>query len=139
MIVLDTNVVSEMMRNKPEPKVLDWLKSHSRVDLFISVMTIMELKFGHALLPDGPDKQILDRKIDELISSQFNERVLVFDRMASEICGMLMASKKAHIPFVKIVDLQIAATALANGFAVATRDLSDFQHAGLVVINPWTN
>ncbi len=139
MIILDTNVVSEMIRSKPEPKVLTWLKSHKHSDLYISVMTIMELKFGSALLPDGPDRKILNTKIDGALRSHFAGRILVFQETQAEICAELMASKKAFTPFVKIVDLQIAATALSNGFAVATRDLNDYQHEGLRVINPWTD
>lgn len=139
MIVLDTNVVSEMMRSKPEPKVLNWLNSIPRADLFISVLTIVELKFGSALLTDGTDKQKLHAKIVDVLSFQFAGRILVFDEAAADVCANLMAIKKAHTPFVKIIDLQIAATAMTNGFAVATRDVKDFQHDDLRVINPWTD
>jgi toxin FitB len=139
MIVLDTNVVSEMMRSKPEVKVLHWLDSVPRTNLFISVLTIVELKFGSALLTDGTDKQKLNAKIIDVLSSQFAGRILVFDEAAADVCANLMAMKKAHTPFVKIIDLQIAATAMTNGFAVATRDVKDFQHEGLRVIDPWTN
>ena len=127
------------MRTKPEPKVLNWFKSYSRVDLFVSVLTITELKFGLALLPAGPDKHILDGKIDVILRLQFAGQILVFEDSAAKICAELMAAKKARTPFVKIVDLQIASTALANGFAVATRDLNDFKHEGLRVINPWAD
>jgi toxin FitB len=139
MIVLDTNVVSEMMRSKPEVKVLHWLDSVPRTNLFISVLTIVELKFGSALLTDGTDKQKLNAKIIDVLSSQFAGRILVFDEAAADVCANLMAMKKAHTPFVKIIYLQIAATAMTNGFAVATRDVKDFQHEGLRVIDPWTN
>jgi toxin FitB len=139
MIVLDTNVVSEMMRSKPEAKVLNWLASIPRTNLFISVLTIVEMKFGSALLPDGTEKQKLNAKIVDVLSSQFAGRILVFDEAAADVCANLMAMKKAHTPFVKIIDLQIAATAMRNGFAVATRDVKDFQHEGLRVINPWTD
>lgn len=139
MIVLDTNVVSEMMRSKPELKVLNWLNSMSRASLFISVLTVVELKFGSALLTDGTDKQKLNAKIVDVLSSQFAGRILVFDEAAADICANLMAMKKAHTPVVKVIDLQIAATAMTKGFAVATRDVKDFQHDALRVINPWTD
>jgi toxin FitB len=139
MIVLDTNVVAAMMRPKPELKVLNWLNSISRANLFISVLTIVELKFGSALLVDGTNKEKLDAKIQDVLNFQFAGRILVFDEAAADICAKLMAIKKAHTPFVKAIDLQIAATALANGFSVATRDLKDFRHEGLAIINPWAD
>jgi toxin FitB len=139
MIVLDTNVVSELLRANPEVKVLDWLKKHSKSELFVSVLTIMELRFGLALLSDGPDKHRLDVKIDTILNLQFSDRTLVFGEATAKICSGLMAKKRAFTPFVKIVDLQIAATALENGFSVATRDINDFDHEGLRVVNPWTD
>jgi toxin FitB len=139
MIVLDTNVVSELMRARPDLSVLRWLKSYAESDIFISALTVTELRFGAALLPDGPDKSILNDRIDGILLTLFRTRVLSFDSRAAEICAYLMATKRARTPFVKIVDLQIAATALANGFAVATRDVDDFRHDGLRVINPWTD
>ena len=139
MIVLDTNVVSEMMRSKPEVKVLHWLDSVPRTNLFISVLTIVELKFGSALLTAGTDKQKLNAKIVDVLSSQFAGRILVFDEAAADVCANLMAMKKAHTPVVKIIDLQIAATAMTKGFAVATRNIKDFRHEGLTIINPWTD
>jgi toxin FitB len=139
MIVLDTNVVSEIIRSKPEPRVLLWLKSCLLSDLFISVLTLTEMRFGAALLPESMEKQILNRRIDEVLRSTFENRVLAFDTSAAEICAKLMASKKAHTPLLKVVDLQIAATAISNNFAVATRDLNDFKHKGLNIINPWTD
>lgn len=139
MIVLDTNVVSEIMRPKPELKVSGWLKSYAKSDIFISALTVTELRFGVAVLPDGSDKSILSDRIDDILQSLFSERVLSFDRQAAELCAVLMASKRAYTPFVKIIDLQIAATAMSNGFAIATRDVKDFDHEGLTVINPWTD
>jgi toxin FitB len=139
MIVLDTNVVSEIIRSKPEPRVLLWLKSCLLSDLFISVLTLTEMRFGAALLPESMEKQILNGRIDEVLRSTFENRVLAFDTSAAEICAKLMASKKAHTPLLKVVDLQIAATAISNNFAVATRDLNDFKHKGLNIINPWTD
>ncbi len=139
MIVLDTNVVSEMMRSKPDIKVLNWLSKFPSAKLFLSVLTVVELKFGVGLLPEGIDKQKLNSKIEDMVRTQFAGRMLVFDEASAYICAELMTVKKAHTPFVKIVDLQIAATAISNSFAVATRDLSDFKHADLTVINPWTD
>ena len=139
MIVLDTNVVSEIMRPKPELNVSRWLKSYAIRDVFISALTVTELRFGAALLPEGSDKSILNDRIGNILSSHFEERILPFGTQAAERCAVLMASKRAFTPFVKIIDLQIAATAMTNGFAVATRDVKDFQHHGLRVINPWTD
>ena len=138
MIVLDTNVVSEIMRPKPTLKVSRWLKSYAVKDIFISALSVTELRFGAELLPDSSDKSILNDRIDHILRSLFEERILSFGTQAAERCAVLMASKRAFTPFVKIIDLQIAATAMANGFAVATRDVKDFQHEGLRVINPWT-
>ncbi len=138
MIVLDTNVVSEIMRPKPTLKVSRWLKSYAVKDIFISALSVTELRFGAELLPDSSDKSILNDRIDHILRSLFEERILSFGTQAAERCAVLMASKRAFTPFVKIIDLQIAATALTNGFAVATRDVKDFQHDTLRVINPWT-
>jgi toxin FitB len=139
MIVLDTNVVSEIMRPKPELRVSRWLKSYATRDIFISALTVTELRFGAALLPESFDKSILNHRIDNILLSLFDERILPFGTNAAERCAVLMASKRAFTPFVKIIDLQIAATAMANSFAVATRDVKDFQHEGLRIINPWTD
>ena len=137
MIVLDTNVVSEAMKPEPDPAVRDWLDEQAAETLYISSVTVAELLFGIGALPDGRRKQKLAATLDAMLPL-FEGRILAFDSSAARhYADLAVAARKAGRGF-PTPDGYIAAIATAHGFAVATRDASAFDAAGVPVIDPWT-
>lgn len=139
MIILDTNVVSEFARKLPNPVVVEWLAGHDQKNVFLTAISIMEIYRGVWSLPTGKKRTDLEGKMDLQCSTYFIDRILEFDLESARICADLMVKGKSGTPFAKVPDYQIAAIAKRHGFAVATRNVKDFNHAGLRVINPWTD
>jgi predicted nucleic acid-binding protein len=137
MIILDTNVVSEPLRPNPEPRVLNWLDQQAADTLYLTSISVAELLFGVACLPEGRRKETLETGIDRLIEALFGSRILSFDLIAARQYGPLIVRAKANGRAIAVGDGQIAAIASANGFSVATRDTAPFEAARLSVINPW--
>lgn len=137
MIILDTNVISEGMKPEPDARVRDWLDSQAAETLFLTSITVAELKFGAGALQDGKRKERLIRAIDGLLDL-FAGRILAFDfDAAARYAGIAVAARAAGRGF-PTPDGYIAAIASARNFSVATRDGSAFAAAGLRIINPWT-
>ncbi|MGV0876465.1 type II toxin-antitoxin system VapC family toxin [Martelella sp. FLE1502] len=137
MIVLDTNVVSEAMKPEPDAAVRDWLDEQAAETLYISSVTVAELLFGIGALPEGRRKQKLAATLDGMLPL-FEGRILAFDSNAARhYADLAVAARKAGRGF-PTPDGYIAAIATAHGFAVATRDASAFDAAGVPVIDPWT-
>lgn len=136
MIVLDTNVISEMFKPTPDLHVTEWLDRQELETLHISAVTQAELKYGVYRLPEGARRKRLLSSIEEVLAL-LGGRVLPFDATAAD--QLAMAGAKAERLGAKMVapDAYIAATALARGFAVATRNTKHFEPMGVVVINPW--
>ena len=137
MILLDTNVVSEAMTREPHPRVRAWLGAQVAETLFLSSITVAELLFGIGALPDGKRKDMLAARIDGLLD-QFVGRVVHFDTSAARRYTDLAVKARATGKGFPKPDGYIAAIAAAHGFAVASRDTSAFNAAGLTVIDPWT-
>ncbi|MFH7587635.1 type II toxin-antitoxin system VapC family toxin [Oceanimonas smirnovii] len=137
MIVLDTNVVSEPLRQAPEARVIDWIDAQALETLYLSAITVAELRFGMASLPAGKRRDGLQESLEKQILPLFAGRVLPFDMSASKAYGELMAKARAAGLAIGAADGYIAATAAANGMIVATRDVSPFEAAGVDTINPW--
>lgn len=137
MILLDTNVISETQRREPDARVLDWIDAQALETLYLSVITVAELRAGVALIPDGKRRDSLHENLEKRILPMFANRVLSFDMACTKAYAALMAKSRAAGLAVETADAFIAAVALANGFAVATRDTTPFKVAGLEVINPW--
>jgi toxin FitB len=137
MIVLDTNVVSELMRQKPEPQVLKWLATQLRRDLFTTSITKAEVFFGIALLPAGRRKAALGREAERMFDNDFFDRVLPFDSAAAEFYAEIVAARRRSGKPIETLDAQIAGIAMAATASVATRDLADFEGCGLTLVNPW--
>ncbi|MDR0275015.1 MAG: type II toxin-antitoxin system VapC family toxin [Burkholderiaceae bacterium] len=137
MILLDTNVVSEVMRDAPDARVVEWMDSHLRETLYLSAINVAELRSGVALLPAGKRRSALHEDLEKRTLPMFIGRVLPFDMACTNAYAQLTAKFRACGTPVETADACIAAIALANGFAVATRDTLPFQAAGLKVINPW--
>jgi toxin FitB len=137
MIVLDTNVISELWKAAPDPKVLAWIDAQMVETLYLSAITVAELRFGLAAMPAGKRRAIYQQRLEGEVLPAFTSRVLPFDRDASRSYADLMARTKAAGKPIGSADGYIAATAAARGLMVATRDTSPFEAAGLKIINPW--
>jgi predicted nucleic acid-binding protein len=139
MILLDTNVVSEPLRHAPEPRVIEWIDAQPMETLYLSAITVAELRAGLALLPAGKRRAGLQENFEKRVLPLFAGRVLPFDLACTQAYAALMAKARGAGLAIATADGYIAAIASANGFAVATRDTSPFEAAGAAVINPWTN
>lgn len=139
MILLDTNVISELMRAEPAHIVLDWFGQHDAVDLFISAVTEAELRTGVALLPEGQRRDRLQLALDAVIDQDFQSRVLPFDSPAAKAYADIAAQRRAAGHPIAEADCQIAAIARTIGAPVATRNTKDFDGCGVRVINPWND
>lgn len=140
MIVIDTNVLSELWRVAPDPKVLAWMDAQVVETLFLSAITVAELRFGLAAMPQGKRRTIYQERLEREVLPAFAGRVLPFDLDASKAYGELMARARLGAGLaIGNADGYIAATAAARGLMVATRDTSPFKAAGLAVIDPWAS
>jgi len=137
MIVLDTNVVSEAWKVEPDPRVLAWLDAQAVQTLYLSAITVAELRYGIATMPEGKRKALYQNRLNQQVLPLFAGRVLPFDLNTSQAYSDLMAQARGAGKAIGREDGYIAATATAHDFAVATRDTRPFLAAGLAVINPW--
>jgi len=137
MILLDTNVISEAMKPAPDPAVRDWLDEQAAETLHLSAVTIAELSFGIGALPKGRRKDRLMAALDGVLA-MFGDRILPFDTEAARRYGDLAVRARTAGRGFPTPDGYIAAIAAAHDFAVASRDASAFEAAGLAVIDPWT-
>jgi len=138
MIVLDTNVISETWKVDPDISVLNWLDDQLLETLFVTSITVAELRFGIATMPKGKRRAYFAKKLEEVVLPSFNDRILSFDLTASNAYGDLIAKARAKGKAISKADGYIAAIAETNRFAVATRDIQPFKAAGLKVIDPWS-
>lgn len=138
MILLDTNVVSEPMRSKPDPNVLAWLDAQAAESLYLTTVSLAELLLGLASLPTGKRRKALAVALEKQIVALFGERVLPFDIIGAETYPEIVTRARRHGHPIAVADAQIAAIAASRKFSVATRDEAPFQAAGIPIINPWT-
>lgn len=137
MILLDTKVMSEPLRQAPEPRVVAWIDAQPMETLFLSAITVAELRAGVALLPAGKRRAGLQENLEKRVLPLFAGRVLPFDLACTQAYAGLMAKARGAGLAVAVANGCIAAIAAANGFAVATWDTRAFEAAGVAVINPW--
>lgn len=137
MILLDTNVISEVMKPEPDVNLVEWLNATASSSLFVSSVTIAEVHFGLELLPDGGRRIDLESRFARLLSQGFESRILSFDAAAALIYGTLMAHRRSAGKPLASLDGQIASIARAHGFAVATRNTSHFTDCGVELVNPF--
>ncbi len=137
MIVLDTNVLSELMRAKPAPEVLVWIDAQPTSQLFISSITVAEILYGIARMADGKRKQSLLDVATLMFDEDFAGRILSFDSDAAVHYAGLAAESEAKGTVVDMADGQIAAIAALHDARVATRNVRHFDYLGVPVINPW--
>lgn len=138
MILLDTNVISETQRLAPNTRVLDWIDAQALETLYLSTITVAELRAGIELMPAGKRRDGLHENLEKRLLPMFANRVLSFDMACTKAYAELLAKSRATGLAIETADAFIAAIAIANGFIVATRDISPFEAAGLKVINPWS-
>lgn len=137
MILIDTNVISESWKLAPDPRVLAWIDAQAIETLYLSAVTVAELRFGLVTMPAGKRRTIFLDRLERDVVPAFNGRVLPFDLDASQAYADLMAQARAAGKAIGKADGYIAATAVARGLMVATRDTSPFEAAGLNIVNPW--
>lgn len=137
MIVLDTNIVTEPWRKSPDARVIDWLNSQSPLVLYICTPVLAELWYGLERLDKGARKEALRQLVTRLEQEAYRDRILSFDSVAAAIFGHITAVRERAGRRMDALDATIAAIALSNGAALATRDVNDFSDIGLSIINPF--
>lgn len=137
MILLDTNVISEMMRDEPDGQVAAWMGRQKSLHLAVSTITLAEIQRGLKRFPAGKRRKVLEASFAEFIARGFEGRVLAFDEAAARVYGDLCALREAKGLHADSVDLMIAATAKAADASIATRNTGDFEHCGIKLIDPW--
>jgi predicted nucleic acid-binding protein len=136
VVLLDTNVVSELMRKSPEPAVEAWAVGHSLDDLFFSAVGEAELRYGAAILPAGRRRETLVLDIERMLRDAFEDRVLPFDSDAARAYADIAAAHRSAGRTVAPADFQVVA--IVRGMAVATCNVRDFEDIDVEVVDPWT-
>ena len=137
MIILDTNVISELMRPAPERAVIEWFGTHAISAMATTAINIAEIRHGLARLPNGRRRDDLESRFRSLAARGFQTRIFDFDAAAAEIFGELAAGRgRAGIP-LRGFDGLVAAIAKSNATPIATRNVQDFAGCGIELINPW--
>jgi hypothetical protein len=137
MTILDTNVISELMKSTPSPIVLAWMSLQPPDDLFISTISIAEIVYGIELLPKGKRREGLLREAEVTFTKDFAGRILVFDEQAARLFGSIVATRRIQGRPIGIADGEIAAIARCHDASLATRDTGDFEGCGVRLVNPW--
>ncbi len=137
MVILDTNVVSELLRPTPEPRVEAWLARQDGGQVFLTAVTEAELRTGVAIMADGKRRDELAHAIDAMLREDFRGRILPFDSAAASVYATIAAERRAAGRPISQFDCQIAAIGNVHAAAVATRNARDFEAAGIEVIDPW--
>ena len=137
MIVLDTNVVSELIRAAPSEFVVTWVDRQPAPEMYLTAITVAELLYGVARLPDGSRKADLAERIEAMLNEDFEQRVVSFDETAAaHYADIVVRRERAGRP-IGMADAQIAATCRSHGAVLATRNMDDFSDTGVTIVNPW--
>ncbi|MBO0904387.1 type II toxin-antitoxin system VapC family toxin [Jiella sonneratiae] len=137
MIILDTNVISEMMRALPEQRVMDWQDRQEINAVFLTAISKAELQYGIAVMPVGRRRTLLADSLQATLTEDFGGRILPFDGEAAEAYADIRANRRAIGRPIKEMDAQIAAIAAVQGAKIATRNVKDFDDCGIAILNPW--
>jgi toxin FitB len=136
MIILDTNVVSELMRPEPAPQVSSWVRSRDRRELLTTSITLAEIRYGIARLPEGRRKQVLLDTADDIFRA-FSDQILPVDEAAAEQYAVIASTRERAGKLIAGFDALIAGVCRSRGAALATRNLADFEGTGLDLMDPW--
>ncbi|MEX2304154.1 MAG: type II toxin-antitoxin system VapC family toxin [Bryobacterales bacterium] len=137
MIILDTNVLSELLKPSPSRTVLTWFAKQPPLHLFTTTITQAEILYGLELLPGGRRRNALHTAIEAIFAEDFSGRILPFDSDAARAFPGIVARRRALGRPIAQSDAQIAAIAKARNAAVGTRNTADFEHCGVAVVDPW--
>jgi len=136
MIIVDTNVVSELMKPSPSAQVIEWVRARNGSELFTTSITLAEILYGIARLPDGRRKEVLRTTASEVFSA-FDDQVLPFDSSAAMHYAEVVGGRDQLGMPIDGFDAQIASICRAHGAALATRNLKDFRQTDINLIDPW--
>lgn len=136
MIILDTNVVSELMKPSPSAPVIEWIRARTGSELFTTSVTLAEILTGIARLPDGRRKEFLRSTASEVLAA-FQDQVLPFDSGAAHHYAEVVGGRDQRGLPIDGFDAQIASICRARGAALATRNVKDFRHTDVKLIDPW--
>jgi len=136
VIVLDTNVVSELMRGAPDPAVVTWLRGQSGDGLYTTTITVAEIRYGIARLPEGQRRESLHQAAHEIFAA-FPRQVLTFDLGAANAYADVVATRESLGNPIDGFDAQIAAICRSQAATLATRNTKDFADIGIALVNPW--
>ncbi len=139
MIILDTNVLSALMRRAADPRVVAWLDRQARTSVWITSVTILEIQFGLQILPAGRRRSLLMNAFDEVLANEIGQRVAGFDAVAAQHAAGLMASRQKKGRPVDLRDTMIAGIAMACHATLATRNTQHFKDLSIPVVDPWTS
>lgn len=137
MILLDTNVISELVRQAPNPAVVVYLRTLAPDVVFTAAICEAEIRYGLARMPAGHKRDQLVARIDALFATGFQEQVVPFDGACAVLYGEIRASREAAGKPIAVEDAMIAATARAHGAVLATRNVGDFADCGMTIVDPW--
>lgn len=135
--VLDTCLVSDLLKPVPNPGVVEWLSHQPEATLFLSVLTIGEIQAGISKLPDSPRKAMLASWLSNDLMQRFQGRILPIDADVALVWGVKRGEAAARGSVLPLADSQIAATAIVRGMTVVTRNVADLQRCGAMTLNPW--
>ena len=135
--LLDTNCISELVRAKPEPRVLEWMEAADESLLYLSVLTLGEIRKGVAGLPQSRRRTRLEAWLEVELQARFAERILPIDALIADRWGQLAAEAKRTGISMSAIDGLLAATALHHNLTIVSRNVSDFANAQAQVLNPW--
>ncbi|AYG70023.1 MULTISPECIES: type II toxin-antitoxin system VapC family toxin [unclassified Rhizobium] len=139
MIILDTNILSELLAPSPDAAVMAWVAEQPPLSMFTTTITEAEILCGLRLLPEGRRRRELETAILPIFTDDFYGRVLPFDRDAADFYATIATHRRRSGRPISQFDAQIAAIALSRGASVATRNIPDFEAIGLHLVNPWKN
>jgi toxin FitB len=137
MIILDTNIVSALMRDPPDPTVIAWLDRQPPTSMWVTAITVLENRFGIAIMAAGRRREALSEAFERVIADDLEGRVLAFDQGAAGPTAALMARRQAEGRNGELRDSMIAGIALARRATLATRNVKHFDDAGLEIVDPW--
>jgi len=137
MILLDTNVLSALMRENPEPEVLQWLDQQPRMSIWTTSVTVFEIRFGLQILPHGKRRSGLVHSFERLLKDLLQDRIVPFDGAAAQRTADEMAAQRRKGVPIELRDAMIAGIALASKATLATRNVRHFRDFSIRLINPW--
>ena len=137
MIILDTNVLSALMRQAPDRKVIDWLDQQPRTSVWTTAVTVLEIRFGLQILPAGKRRSLLMQAFDAVLLDKIEQRIAPFDTAAAQLAGDLMASRHRKGRPGDLRDTMLAGIVLTHHATLATRNTRHFEDLSVPVVSPW--